>query len=203
MNDSENKYAEIVTTSCKLSPDDLLRWRGSAAESCSSGDQTQNPITMVTKLSASICNKPRRNAERRGLRSTQAIKKRRKMRTAKRRLARRAHRSDARAKALDPANGAQQENSCRKTAMTRARPNEATEYAERIPYADVLTIGSFNVCGMRQAAKREMLEIWMEEKGVKICALQETRTRQNSREVRKRFTWFFSGEGGDGEYVHK
>ena len=41
----------------------------------------------------------------------------------------------------------------------------------------------------------------MSEKEIDILCLQETRNNQNSRESRKSYTWFFSGEGGREEYT--
>ena len=36
---------------------------------------------------------------------------------------------------------------------------------------------------------------------IQILCLTETRSNQNSRETRKEYTWFFSGEGGRKEYT--
>ena len=37
----------------------------------------------------------------------------------------------------------------------------------------------------------------MTRKNIRILCLQETRCRENIRESRKNYTWFFSGEGGN------
>ena len=41
----------------------------------------------------------------------------------------------------------------------------------------------------------------MKEKYIDILTLTETRNNQNSKESRKQYTWFFSGEGGREEYT--
>ena len=69
-------------------------------------------------------------------------------------------------------------------------------------YAETLKIGTLNIRGTMEAGKREMVEIWMKSNDVNILLLQETKTRQNVREVRKDFVWFFSGEAHQQEYTH-
>jgi exonuclease III len=53
---------------------------------------------------------------------------------------------------------------------------------------------TLNVHGVIQKGKREEVETWMKKKGVKILFLQETYVKQNSRESRDNYTWYFSGE---------
>jgi len=57
------------------------------------------------------------------------------------------------------------------------------------------------VRGIKKPGVREEIEYWMAEKEIDILCLQETRNNQNSRESRKSYTWFFSGEGGREEYT--
>ena len=46
--------------------------------------------------------------------------------------------------------------------------------------------------------KREEVEGWMKKHNIRIMVLQETYVKQNTREVRKGFTWYFSGENKTG-----
>jgi len=41
---------------------------------------------------------------------------------------------------------------------------------------------------------REEVETYMKKNDIKILALQETNTKQNAKEARKEYTWYFSGE---------
>ena len=43
---------------------------------------------------------------------------------------------------------------------------------------------------------RDEVETWMRKRDIMILGLTETRSKQNTRESRKQYTWFFSGEGG-------
>ena len=43
---------------------------------------------------------------------------------------------------------------------------------------------------------RNEVENWMKRQNVMIVGLQETHSANNTRESRKQYTWFFSGEGG-------
>ena len=47
-----------------------------------------------------------------------------------------------------------------------------------------------------------MIELWMKDKGIHVLLLQETKTKQHMKEVRKQYTWFFSGQQKTDEYVH-
>jgi len=46
---------------------------------------------------------------------------------------------------------------------------------------------------MMRAGKREEIETWMEENKIDIAVIQETRTPTDTRETRKKYTWYFSG----------
>ena len=57
-----------------------------------------------------------------------------------------------------------------------------------------INIATINVRGINKAGSREEIEQWMKEKNVKIAALQETKTTHNTRECRKNYTFYFSGQ---------
>ncbi len=48
--------------------------------------------------------------------------------------------------------------------------------------------------GAKRKGAREEIETWMKHKDIKIAMIQETRIGTNSRESRKDYTWFLSGE---------
>ena len=54
---------------------------------------------------------------------------------------------------------------------------------------------------MKKPGLREEIDIWMAKNEIDTRCLQETRNNKNSRETRKNYTWFFSGEGGRTEYT--
>ena len=62
-------------------------------------------------------------------------------------------------------------------------------------------IATLNIRGTKKPGVRDEVEKWMEKRNIKILTLQETRVGQNTRETRKDYTWFFSGEGGRKEYT--
>ena len=64
-----------------------------------------------------------------------------------------------------------------------------------------LRIATLNIRGVKKPGVREEVEKWMKEKDIDILTLTETRNNQNSKESRKQYTWFFSGEGGREEYT--
>lgn len=68
--------------------------------------------------------------------------------------------------------------------------------AEVWTHGRLTTLASLSIQGVNQAGKREEVEQWMEEANIDIMVLQETRTKHNTRENRKHYTWYFSGEGG-------
>ena len=55
-------------------------------------------------------------------------------------------------------------------------------------------LGSHNVQGIKKLGKRELIEEWMGNKGIKIAGIQETHQTINSVENRKNYKWFHSGE---------
>ena len=58
-------------------------------------------------------------------------------------------------------------------------------------------IATLNIRGTKKPGVRDEVEKWMTSRNIKILCLQETRTKENTRETRKKYTWFFSGEGGN------
>ena len=41
---------------------------------------------------------------------------------------------------------------------------------------------------------REEIENWMKKNEIDVLTIQETRIGSNTREIRKKYTWYFSGE---------
>ena len=64
----------------------------------------------------------------------------------------------------------------------------------KIKFGKIFKIATMNVEGCMKMGKREEIEQYMKRNEIKIMALQETRVRNNTREARKEYTWFFSGE---------
>ena len=54
---------------------------------------------------------------------------------------------------------------------------------------------------MKCTGKREEIEKWMKDNDIAIALIQETSIDQNTREARKEYTWYFSGENGRKEYT--
>jgi len=148
-----------------------------------SGDQTYNPTTL-----------PQTRNHKRGLRSALAREVRRGKRTAKRRKARQDQRERKRGK-VKPT----QETTTTETQATAQEPK--TRGKIRLRLGTKLGIGSLNIRGVKKTGVREEVEQWMKSKNLAITGMQETRNKQNSRETRKQYTWFFSGEGGREEYT--
>ena len=46
---------------------------------------------------------------------------------------------------------------------------------------------------MKQIGKREKIEKWMGKADIEILGIQETHISKNTKEKRKRYTWFFNG----------
>ena len=85
-----------------------------------------------------------------------------------------------------------------KTARATAQePNKTANSS----YGKTIKVATINVRGINKAGKREEIETWMKKNNVQIVALQETRIKTNSRESRKEFTWYFSGENGRDTYT--
>ena len=137
----------------------------------------------------------KRNTNR-GIRSGDAIDKRRERRTQKRREARRQKRASQVEEAGD-ANTIER----KERVDGGASAQEPRRAAEKIRYATTLKIATLNVKGMKRMGKREEVEVWMKDNYVQILALQETYIGQNAREARKGYTCFFSGENGRPEYT--
>ena len=62
-------------------------------------------------------------------------------------------------------------------------------------------IATLNIRGTKKAGVRDEVEQWMKKRDIMILGLQETHCKQNTRETRKQYTWFFSGEGGRPEWT--
>ena len=61
---------------------------------------------------------------------------------------------------------------------------------ERLEIGQTLNVATYNVRGMVQAGKREMLEMWAKSKDVDIILLQETKINQAGFERRKHYSIF-------------
>ena len=133
----------------------------------------------------------KRNTKR-GLRSQDAIIRRRASRSYKRNVARAASRKVKSGAPFVAPQGAQEpsEEQIGKRQHTQAK---------KLEYGKVFRAATLNTQGMKRAAKRDMIEAWMEDKGVSILAIQETHINTTHMERRKRYTWFFSGSTPEGK----
>ena len=127
-------------------------------------------------------NQSRNRNTMRGIRSEEAQQRRREQRTAKRRQSRRQHRRGR----SDPGATAQEPGYCLRESMKYASTNK---------------FATLNARGVNRAGKREEIERWMKDHHIAALGLQETNTKMNTKEVRKKYTCFFSGERKDKEYV--
>ena len=62
-------------------------------------------------------------------------------------------------------------------------------------------IATLEIRGTKKPGVRDEVEKWMTKHNKMILGLTETRGNQNTRETRKQYTWFFSGEEGRSEYT--
>ena len=60
-----------------------------------------------------------------------------------------------------------------------------------------LRISTLNIRGTNQIGVRENMDQWMKDNKIDILLLQETKSPQNKREIRKEHTWYFSGNDKD------
>ena len=159
-----------------------------------------------------------RNAAKRGLRSPLAVRRRGEHRTFNRRIARRIKRHTSKqhkdANTQTENRGMEDASQIGATAPyhhhtpnhEQPRPNPTSSdqrsRAERIKYGALTRLATHNICTALAAGKREMIEIWMKEKDVMLLGIQETRIKTNTKESRKEFTWFFSGESRTQDHCH-
>ena len=129
---------------------------------------------------------------KRGIRNQITIELRRERRTHKRRLARNKH------KQLGKGNIIKQRK--KNHTATAQEPTSKFKFS-KIKLGRHLRIATLNIRGVKKPGVREEVEKWMKEKDIDILTLTETRNNQNSKESRKQYTWFFSGEGGREEYT--
>ena len=57
-----------------------------------------------------------------------------------------------------------------------------------------MNIAALSIRGLRVSGKTEEIERWMKAEEIHILCIQEARIQQNTRETRKEYTWYFSGE---------
>ena len=171
------------------------------------GDQTRASQPPIGK-------KAHRNT-RKGIRSDKAITERKQRRTAKRRIARREQRKTKgekahsrehtdihkRATAQEPI--ASQEKgkwSHGKDENKHRYKDKQIGTIEKMKYGKGWWIATINVRGTaerggtKSIGKRDEVEEWMKTNDVVIALIQETRNELNTRESRKEYTWYFSGE---------
>ena len=61
-------------------------------------------------------------------------------------------------------------------------------------YGKEYTIATINIRGAKRIGAREEVEEWTKNNKIDIANILETRVGVNSREARKGYTWYFSGE---------
>ena len=166
-------------------PSHIIPSRGSTGQPRSSmtcGDQNSPPLPQ---------NRPRNT--KRGLRNPNTIEIRKEKRSNKRRVARALHRKEGGGENIQSQSLVQH--------VPQAKAQEPTKLRMKILLGKTTKFATLNIRGIKKPGVREEIEYWMTEKEIDILCLQETRNKQNSRESRKSFTWFFSGEGGREEYT--
>ncbi len=150
-----------------------------------SGDRNPPPRTQS----------PRKRNTKRGLRSTEAIEKRREKRTEKRRKARRKSRKHSEGREVQH----EEKNNGIKPKAKAQEPKQRKGMKLRLGVER--KISTINIRGVKKPGIRDEVEKWMKKNGIMIAGIQETRSNINSRETRKEYTWFFSGEGGREKYT--
>ena len=129
--------------------------------------------------------KEKANKERntkRGFRSHAASERRKKQRSEKR-------------------NRARQQN--RRTKRSLGAPaQEPRPYPLRLQTEQDTNIASLNVRGIRKLGKRQDIENYMTNKQIPIMCIQETHNGGNAREIRKQYSWYFSGGEEEGAIHH-
>ena len=129
---------------------------------------------------------------KRGLRSATAIAERKQKRSAKRRVARRLKRKNK---------SSGQNTEKRQVEKKSAKAQEPIKIRMKLQLGRNLRIATLNIRGTMKPGVRDEVERWMTRQNIMIARIQETRSKQNTRESRKQYTWFFSGEGGREEYT--
>ena len=92
-------------------------------------------------------------------------------------------------------------NRTEKETNRQAKAQEPIKVMMKIQLGKKYNIASLNIRGTMKLGLRDEVENWMRRKQIMILGLQETRSKQNTRESRKEYTWFFSGEGGRDEWT--
>ena len=128
---------------------------------------------------------PRARNTKRGLRSEAGKAQRNQKRTCKRRLARRQDRREK-----QQGKGTHSQNRCHATRAKAQHPGRPQKLAQHTTY----NLATLNIRGTNKPGTREEIEKWMERNDVDILVLQDTKSKHNSREARKQYTWYFSSE---------
>ena len=81
--------------------------------------------------------------------------------------------------------------------VERRAEERHTALKPKIKLNQTMYVASINIQGMMRVAKREEIENWMYNSGVKVMAVQETHIPTSHQEVRKHYTWYFSGASTD------
>ena len=123
---------------------------------------------------------PRRNTTR-GLRSHDAISKRKQKRSLRRNQLRRQHRYNSHF-------------------LSGAPAQEPRPLAPSLSLRQHLRIATLNVRGTKVAGKKKEIEHYMYTNYIDILIIQETHKSGNTRELGKWYSWYYSG-GPDGEFV--
>jgi len=134
---------------------------------------------------ASLIKRIRKRNTKRGLRSKNEIAERSAKRSFKRRKARQRH------KTLGSANI--QVNTSNFSASAQEPIVTTTTYK----LGKKLRITTLNIRGTNKLGVREEIVHWMNDNRIDILLLQETKSSQNKREIRKEHTWYFSGNDKD------
>ena len=83
----------------------------------------------------------------------------------------------------------------------KAKAQEPIKIRMKLQQGRKFNIATLNIRGTKKAGVRDEVEQWMKRKDIMILGLQEKHSKQNTRETRKQYTWFFSGEGGRQEWT--
>ena len=139
-----------------------------------------------------------RNSNR-GIRSQEAIEKRRYGRNIKKNVARR-NRRRINSRQTPPALEVREPGASPRQEMRTRTGSEAGGVGPpRVRPGMWMRMASMNMQGMKVVMQREEVEAWMVRRDIQVTVLQETHIPTTGVERRKRFTWYFSLLKGGGE----
>ena len=135
----------------------------------------------------------------RGIRNQETIERRNTQRSIKRNLARRNQRTETQSNSRDKVTGwpKGRRNHDNRHSIT---PECKNGQNIRINYNQNLNLLNLNTQGLKRIEKRTLIETYMAKWKIDLAVITETHINTNHIEIRKSFTWYFSG--GDTKEHH-